>query len=135
MIEPRELRIGNYVSFTSDSESEPWEVVGISPYGSSFVIRGEKYVGGECLCIYDLYDRINPIPLTEDILMKCGMKIVDAGDYKTTCIKCGVLILFADSSNNFTTLEDCSNQYCISYLHDFQNLFYDLTKTELNVQL
>lgn len=129
MVHPRDLRIGNYVSIPDRGKIEPYYITTKITQVLHNEVKTEyhKYTDS-CLCI-------NPIPLTEDILLRCGMKIVDAGDYKTTCIKCGVLILFADSSNNFTTLEDCSNKYCISYLHELQNLFYDLTKTELNVQL
>lgn len=156
MINLKELRIGNYALFSCGHEFIIRKVMGIVPYDSSFVIRGEKYVGDKCLCTYDLYDRINPIPLTEDILLKCGFEKGINDDYDIiydfdksgvyycdqitityNTFDCCIYILqqFSDENDEVHCNNSAKIARDIKYLHDLQNLFYDLTKTELNIQL
>lgn len=133
MIDPRELRIGNYVSANINDILRNIEIHAITTGGVS------EYGGlKEPENPQSTYDRkwiniddINPIPLTEDILLICGFRKLPYGEYRL--------------EHFLYRLEHCSVQDLkyhetevfyddVSYLHELQNLFYAL-KTELNVQL
>jgi hypothetical protein len=85
-----------------------------------------------------------PIPLTEDILLKCGF--VDKGVTFNTKINFTRCCLFkVNSSNNYNNNE---NEFSVTlyqhhnsieiarikYLHQLQNLFFALTGEELNIE-
>ena len=88
-------------------------------------------------------DRVKPIPLTEDILLKCGAKylgfIDEFEDIKEYCLGNGITIDW------HVNLDECGvfyNNSCISYyddnnikLHQLQNLYFVLTGKELEVNL
>lgn len=74
---------------------------------------------------------IDPIPLTEDVLFKCGF---DKNDNMFTDNKL-VGIEIYDEDLHFRVL--CGN-YClcvINNLHQLQNLYFALTGEELNIKL
>ena len=118
MIQANELRIGNYIL----NNDKLFRIVGIDQYK----IRSKRYDQVSDLPIYCDYltgEWIKPIPLTEDILLKCGFNWINLGvmvkdNYfirhdgcLTMCMKSGVLL---------TTV------------HQLQNLYFALTKQELN---
>ncbi len=79
----------------------------------------------------------SPIPLSEDILLKCGLK-------DTYLIKNDISIWVGVSKQiNCVTYyrisySGHSGEHCfkyVAYLHDLQNLIFALTGTELNITL
>jgi len=118
-----ELRIGNLTSAGVVNE----------------ILKDCFYVhDGESSLKSTWYD-IKPIPLTEEILLKCGFE------------KLGETILFIDlecgsiyyndeleKGISISIGEYCSRGICfenIKYLHQLQNLTYALTNQELNIEL
>ncbi|MBQ0140398.1 MAG: hypothetical protein KBT36_14025 [Kurthia sp.] len=76
----------------------------------------------------ELYIFYKPIPLTEEILLKCGflnLPILDNHFY----VK-GMLILKRDE----TFIHDKTGVE-LKYLHQLQNLIYALTQQDLNIKL
>lgn len=82
----------------------------------------------------------NPIPLSPEILERCGFN----GKYKSCGYnyqKDGVHISSQDTDDLGNSLENYVFHVYVDYkyepiyfLHDLQNRFYSLTKTELNYQ-
>ena len=112
-----ELRVGNWVKIH---------------IGYSKVLE----VLSDCINTKDLegvFD-FEPIPLTEEILLKCGFE--DLGDllliniqggeisYEYGCIYLGMGHYYQES-----------NQLEIKNLHQLQNLYYSLTGKEINIEL
>jgi hypothetical protein len=142
MINAQELRIGNWVkhlpnwSYRNDESKEfyfQWD-------------DSDWYkIGESCISLSD----IEPIALTEEILLKCGFECVHSNNkHYTITDPNGVKDLHKISI--FPTINNCwqiafsdiLNGYKdyipttkIQYLHELQNLFFALTKTELEVTL
>ena len=119
----QELRIGNYVNHV---------------YKGNFKILKSHFPSL-------MINFIDPIPLTEDILLKCGF--VEKGVTFNTKINFTRCCLFkVNSSNNYNNNE---NEFSVTlyqhhnsieiarikYLHQLQNLFFALTGEELNIEL
>lgn len=92
-----------------------------------------------------LYIFYNPIPLTEEILLKCGFEYrFHQYTYKELSIKLSeehFLVFNMKNGNIYTTnneeweLHSGVYLYDINYLHQLQNLIYALTNQELNIKL
>lgn len=120
MIDARELRIGNWVKYTTGEEGQ---VISITEYGAAITLDRE-YMGA---------DEYDPIHLNPEILEKCGFKYADApvhayADSKHMCYehKNGGVVFIPFCTSD----ADCHIH--IQYLHQLQNLYYSLTNTELN---
>ncbi len=84
----------------------------------------------------DLYSKLaDPIPLTEDILLKCGAKLEDSEwqiKYADTAF------IFEGSLGRgfyYTGGEGCKLSVLFYNLHELQNIFFALTGEELNIEL
>lgn len=170
MIDPRELRIGNYVTIDNQEswpelKDIPLKVVGINM--TEGFDRGVwtynvdlNYIEERKNIVTPAHSQfiefIKPIPLTEDILLKCGFEKGINDDYDIiydfdesgvyycdqitityNTFDCCIYILqqFSDENDEVHCNNSAKIARDIKYLHDLQNLFYDLTKTELNIQL
>lgn len=128
-----ELRIGNLI-YSSNGKIIPVRVIncnGVLNSGYS-----PTYQVASC----------NGIPLTEEILIKAGFVIdEDAGimienDDKRVIYKNKIHISVLDGVYRLFVDIDEDQWYSfewaeIKYLHELQNLFFALTKTELNITL
>lgn len=121
MIQANELMLGNFV----DTPDGTVKITAIS-YEKVAVIR--KTEKGNFAVYSESLDDIQPIPLTEEILLKCGAEPFAGGG----------LIL------NYRRIEyaECRQVYYdvftsveLKYLHQLQNLFYVLAGEELEVNL
>ena len=127
MIQAKELRIGNLVNY-SDSNSI-FKVIGISEFG----IDCED----EIETTYMEFDNFNPIPLTEDWLLKFGFeKGIDKVYYiKSKFIyikvfeKIGHVLLCRDKYDEHIKISDN-----IEYVHQLQNLYFAITNKELSYE-
>jgi hypothetical protein len=140
MIQTNELRIGNYIHRLDlkggvgyiDCEKRmigiknaPLISVKVAGVVSGKVIFGDGVQEAECL---------SPIPLTEEILLKCGFEDMGYGLYS-------LVNLFLNSNNDGFGIEISSNEDSffkgvrITSLHQLQNLYFALTGEELEIQL
>ena len=136
MIQPTELRIGNYLNYYNQN----CHVMGIYNYGKIELGYFEESIG----FIRQLDDKgIHPIPLTEEILLKCGFE-------KDEVVKClhhlkigniiisivieGSDVLDVTFANTNITGVSIDTESCL-YLHGLQNITHALTNTELNITL
>jgi len=120
MIEPRELRIGNWVNFIPDNGDFIVSSIDASN-------RLCKTING--LCMND----IKPIPLTDEILLKCGFY----WDKKKVYLCLNETAFRIRYSRNQLTLFQ-SIQYLtipdIKHLHQLQNIYFALTQKELEIK-
>jgi hypothetical protein len=72
---------------------------------------------------------ISPIPITEDILLKCGFVV---GEVFKSTFRVGNFCVYKEDVFWYDIQNDCVE---ITYLHELQNLYFALTKTELEITL
>ena len=125
----KELRIGNYII----------EFKGIKDNENKYSI---KKVNTRILRLIESETRTDnylsfiPIPLTEEILLKCGAEKINHIDgskfhliqNKKTNIKIRFYKTLVSVNSSFSI-------YDLKYLHQLQNLYFALTGEELNVNL
>ena len=123
-IKANELRIGNWVQLENYTKYQ------IEPH--HFQLNWDGYS--------TVLDLTISIPLTEEILLKCGFEKsksynnykVKAGDYFNSVQHYdGEWIYSIDESDAFCYTISAK----IDFLHQLQNLYFALTNEELNIQL
>ena len=107
-----ELRLGNWYQ---------WYAEGKYYYGQ---IQAKDFVSDYIL-------NFEPIPLSEEVLLKCGFVRDGNTDYYT-CRKVGFTINLSGTIGYRTCI--WSNEH-IKHIHQLQNLFYDITGEELEVSI
>lgn len=141
MVDPRELRIGNYIYNLSSGSSEFAQVIGIDVEGYLMLQNKEDEYNSFC------DEDIHPIPLTEDILMKCGFKRKE-----NFCNRDHFCLYYNHFYIDVFHVNHTIQKYIwnihiddesfmnvgyghFDYVHELQNLFYDLCKTPLDIKL
>ena len=117
MIQSTELRIGNYCL----EDGKMYQVTLADFYNM------HKDDGA---------NRLQPIPLTEDILIKCGFVVIDG----TNCHRlkndiCDIIVYPSGHIELWNDIETIKINTAIKYLHQLQNLYFSLTGNELQVNL
>lgn len=112
MIKANELRIGNWV-----------DTVYNVPYIKITEIKEVVICGENCKCMS--YGSLKPIPLTEEILLKCGFE--KQGGF--WFVKGDIKIEITLSRGYFRY----AGFVRLKYLHQLQNLYFALTGQELEV--
>jgi len=112
-----ELRIGNWVKPNSPRHREKYlQVESIFSDVINFEFRP-----------YSI-DEIEPIPLSEEILLKCGFEkkgeYLIYGEFK--------LWRYINEVDNVWLLEDWPYQCDVIHIHQLQNVYFALTGQELN---
>jgi len=128
MIQASELRIGNYLS---DFQDRLVKVNAIREHG----IRcryNRRDTGEEHSSLYDC-SNLSPIPLTPEILEKCGFEKRGKNGYYGNGKG---NLLYIDISNNSLLQAGAYDSWAIlttklQHLHQLQNLYYALTGEEL----
>lgn len=126
MIQANELRIGNLVLQDGKMKS-------VNYIDAAFVYKFVAFKGEEFNADNLYADReCDPIPLTEEILLKCGIEVKDG--------YCEIdRIEFEWDSENGLMLDNISiliNPYKrLHQLHQLQNLYFALTGQELTVNI
>lgn len=120
MIDIKELRIGNYVfpKNSSGADSVKGIVFSLNDYLVS--VKGNSNQ-------YD-YHLLEPIPLTEELLLKCGFEKHKWGDvvvYYNPLIELDAHFCLKGVDYNIQ----------VKNLHQLQNIYLDLTGKELEVNL
>ena len=141
MIAANDLRIGNLILHNKDIV----KVTEIVNLNNGYCING---IGLNGYTHYgNVADYFEPIPLTEKILLDCGFKqnrdkwfeINYFTDCKESAEKMGILINLVSNRcgiiDTDTDEQSAMTANRVYYLHELQNLFYSLTKTELTINL
>lgn len=158
MIDTRELRYGNLVTIDNPIH---WKKMKDIPV---FILKVESYDGedfpksnGHCGLYYEstretfnqMSEFINPILLTEDILLKLGFELQHMGNkhytindpngYKDSH-KISIFPTMNEQwhiafSDNLGGYKDYIPTTKVQYLHKLQNLYFALTNKELTIQL
>lgn len=121
MIKAEELRIGNWITDRNDFHMQ------VVSLGSDYMYADFEGNEGDVWEFNFENNKPNPIPLTEEILLKCGFE------------KGKGTILFLNGfyydtfDGEFSFISIIINN--IKYLHQLQNLHYILTGQELEVKL
>ena len=123
MVKANELRIGNWIG----------NVISDKPYKVE-IIKAQAVKNGIFYTVNELLqEHLTPIPLTPEILEKCGFVSKDMADI-------GIFI-YLKISDDITINWNQGSMWLfdyntnIKYLHSLQNLIHALTGEELNVQL
>jgi hypothetical protein len=122
MINPSELRFGNYV-IVKNYDSKYWNKIG---QVEAFT-RNAEYVSLDINQNSAFYLKdIEPILLTEEILIKCGFgKWLGLYSQNT----------FTLSTDNHIEYEHTQTSVKIKYLHELQNIYFAIKNEELTIQL
>lgn len=141
MIKANELRIGNHVLYKpyGNRDGELVTIAGLEGMKAYF----SKYSNES-----GMFHNLRPIPLTPEILEKCGFvkesdrwRPYDGEADGVLYTMPGMQIIVDRENGTFHRLTTANeNEYgyydCeIKYLHQLQNLFFALTGEELSVQL
>jgi len=131
MIAANDLRIGNWVQLTDawyknhpQYYNEP-KMQKVKTFNYDYLLK-THYINS-----YDLSD-LEPITLTEKILLDCGFVRNFNIDYRFHHLKIDITIDMDDYGLQISDTWEFGN---IKYLHELQNLFYSLSKTELIINL
>ena len=138
MIKPEDLRIGNWIEY--DNRYFQIECVSVHfPY-----LKTAEFGAG----VVD-WSNMNGIPLAEKVLLDCGFdQISDTNIYVISMHKIGInklksLAVYIDENSYTAAIVDYYTgvektdllHMDYQHLHELQNLFYSLTKTELIIKL
>jgi hypothetical protein len=134
-IKASDLRIGNIVHVKGHDKMNPHNSVIIELSVSECRVSNDSPVIGMGMACS--YDNIEGIPLTSEILKKCQPKYTPT--YNGFSFDFGKLSIHLPSGSYFNG-RTYFNSWCIMEripvtLHEFQNLVYALTQTELTVKL
>ena len=133
MIYPKEIRIGNYVNFLG----KPKKLIGLSKRNYNMNTETTHHYAEFENHIPVMFSHLKPIPITEEILLKCGFvrKEKRLGKYikEDYLFYRGFKIQFHEKVK--VRYKDLLLFEKDLYLHQLQNLFYSLTGKELNIEL
>ena len=136
-MQANELRLGNLIY--SPIEKEIVKLVAIEQ-GNRPITLGKMGTSS-----FSGFDCLEPIPITEEWLLKLGFQIRDKKyslNYGGESMRFAILendirnpfILYFHGRFGFNLNEGRKNgDYCIEYVHELQNLYFALTKKELEI--
>ena len=124
-----ELRIGNIVSH-EDYSTDYFEVLSIELSNGNYIINTKGGKNGTWLNSIDL---ITKVPITKDFLLLMGFEY---NQYNCLWEIDGVSFYYDTSSLYHTDYEDYHPEYSsellkVKYVHQLQNLYFDLMGKEL----
>lgn len=129
MIDPKELRIGNWIIGTTDGIGVPNQIQQVFSIDENYINpiynhQGESY--------YIKPEDAEPIPLTEDILIKCGFK-KEGERYRSPwfCDGTEALYILKDEFSFFYQPLEPMMPVRFESLHRLQNFFYANTYQEI----
>ena len=145
MLKANELRIGNFIFWNSKLSSPeisfltfPVEVTSILPDTIGYISPGIEHRSEsfeddilQTQTTHKPLGEFEPILLTRDILEKCGFENTDANDPYSSYRKESLTIRFMAGNSIRAKISDC--EFVCQYVHQLQNLYFDLTGEELEV--
>lgn len=130
MIKANELRIGSKIQQKKTRGLYICYVIEILEKGINVKAKGQF---GEWFL---RFEEIEPIPLSEEILLKCGFEKIS--EYIFSIEIDNGWHLNIESNYIFLKYQDneCEiSHFKFEYIHQLQNLYFALTGTELNIEL
>ena len=132
-MDAKELRIGNYVNRELYSPKSPTdtEIIQVASINSLLNIY---LCDNECIgCL----DELKGIPLTEEILLKCGFKLAEHSSEMYILKLVGEMYLWYDISIDTISIDVYSSCQFLKTknLHELQNLYFALNNKELEIKL
>lgn len=130
MIQAKECRLGNLLHDKKNNRIVAF--YGLTEGLNKVIVN---YANGSGI-YYLEFDEVEPIKITEDILLKCGF-VYEEGFY----IKDGLAFEELEDGRllidglGFSLYKDDFEKHITSYIHELQNLYFALTKQELQVNL
>ncbi len=128
MIDVKSLRIGNWIYCDSEinNKKNAVQVFSLEEYEGNIIFGyytwGEKYYS----------NGIEPIPLSEELLLKIGIK-QDKNDKDKFRIGGGYQVIRHDGKWLFRVIGCTLNE--VPYLHKLQNIYYEIEGEELQINL
>ena len=133
MIKPTELRLGNYVNLNDGSDIDDFRKV--SGIGSKILYLRIK----QCRVseVHVNFNRVYPIPLTEELLEKCGFQELYRTDHsiRLELMDYPEIEYKWNATFNWMLTYKTTVIGNVKYLHELQNAVYFLTGKELDVQI
>lgn len=121
MIQPNELRIGNYVKHV--------------PLNTGIFVKIDSEEISYCESYPEEFnDNFKPIELTEEILLKCGFEKLEHL-YKLHLLNSLNLIYNSEHNGWYLDIYHNTSKIELRYLHELQNLYFALTGKELEINL
>lgn len=132
MIDVKELRIGNLVEIETTINGRSLRsverVIGLLDNTIFFDMNDVNGKRSVEYCI--------PVPLTEEILLKCGFKKINhIGGYSFWSYDKNKVNFYCDIYDRYTRVGGYSIPNHIIYVHQLQNLYFTLTGKELEITL
>lgn len=131
-MKPTELRIGNIVEVNHYGYDDMFaSVISINDVGDLCLhLLDERFTKEEYECTMN---EVTPIPITEELLEKCGFDEPYDGVYERSC---GKFEVTKEGDEWWVSWHGgCDYWFAIKYLHDLQNAYQLVTKQELTLQL
>lgn len=119
----QDFRIGNFI----DHNGQYFKVISLND--------NDNWVGLDNYQLNTELEECLPIPLTEEILLKCGFEKDEQWDNtfnKRVDVFNGFTTITIDVRANVLLLDDIEIK--LQYLHQLQNLYFALTNQELEIQ-
>lgn len=135
-----ELRIGNYAIFGNNANSTTEEIVAIN--NTDWFGEGKKYWLETKNLEGELLNDFQPIPLTEEWLLKFGFNNDYKPDYIGIDVRSGGITtdfvltkpLSKGEWQKYYTFDLAQNRFvAFSYVHELQNLYFAITGQELTI--
>lgn len=129
MIEANEFRLCNLLHDKKNNRIVAFH--GLTENHNKVIVN---YANGSGI-YYLEFDEIEPIKLTEDMLLKCGFELyLESNPYWYRLDNFCISVLGkVEIKQHFN--DDYKLPYDVIYLHELQNLYWCLTKQELQVNL
>lgn len=138
MIDIAELRINNLVKIKTSNDAAFYPIYAIDAINSKAILGGVR----ECEGCKDI-NLLKPIPLSEELLLKCGFnKIKDgawSGSDEKSYDKYEGYLNLAFIDGEYRIWDECEDNWYshtmfkpIRYLHQLQNFIYHLRGEELD---
>lgn len=133
MIKVNELRIGNKLLLNNDVICTINEI----RYNFLRVTYLRKDVNREHTSLVEIY-RFEPIPLTEEKLVKCGFEFKERVSGKIKEYRTDILSIFYNDNGIVSVnigIQRIDDGKRIKHLHQLQNICFALSGEELNIEL
>ena len=134
-MEASELRIGNWVTYNPESVDDGTSII---PLAVSCIDEEVGVILRDGFTNCYLFNEILPIPLTPEILEKCGFEKANDryGGYLSPVFNSGRIRLswYSETDDDWYWYNGCWNTK-IKHLHQLQNLYWCLCWEELIVNL
>lgn len=126
----KELRIGNFVHLVYPDEGHVIiEITGIVPHRVFFKGRGRGRDSG-----FSVYEAISPIPLTEELLLRCGLDQVGTS-FVSDLLGIGTLRFALKKIKDHFFIDYGGKYIRVASLHELQNIYSFITKRELKIEI